>query len=190
MTKRCAAGRGSARDSSQLFPSLLNNPLPPRPPPHLVSEQEIEGQKRAKRDRSEQAEEERHARMLREQIERAQKVARTGEVGGDGGAAAAAAADPAATELRREALDQPLGFQLAAGRASAAAATATEQQQARPKPALAFDDDGGGGAGPSGRGAGGKKSKIEELMEKVGSGWAGRGGDADDGGRGGEAWVQ
>lgn len=153
----------------------------------LILWQEIEGAKRAKRDRSEQAEEERHARMLREQIERAQKMARTS--GGDGEDAAAAAADPAATELRRDALkDQPLGFQLAKARAAAAMAAehAAAAPPPRPKPAAAFaEDDGGGGAGPSGRGGsgaggplggGGKKSKIEELMEKVGGVGCGLGG--------------
>lgn len=142
---------------------LLNHLLhaPPTAP------QEIEGQKRAKRERAEHAEEERHARMLREQIERAQKMART-----DDGSEQAAAADPAATELRREELDAPLGFQLAAGRAAAAAAAAEQQQQQqRAKPAVAFEEDGGA------RGAAGqqrKRSKIEELMEKVRGGlvWA------------------
>lgn len=112
--------------------------------------------------------------MLREQIERAQKMART-----DDGSEQDGAADPAATELRREELDAPLGFQLAAGRAAAAAAAAEQQQQQqRPKPAVAFDEDGGAGGG-AGQQRGGKRSKIEELMEKVGglgavvAGWAG-----------------
>ena len=101
--------------------------------------------------------------MLREQIERAQKMARTDDGSGQDGAA-----DPAATELRREELDAPLGFQLAAGRAAAAAAAAEQQQQQqRPKPAVAFDEDGGAGGG-AGQQRGGKRSKIEELMEKVG----------------------
>ncbi|KAI7842604.1 hypothetical protein COHA_003708 [Chlorella ohadii] len=126
---------------------------------HRDEMEEIEGQKRAKRERAEHAEEERHARMLREQIERAQKMART-----DDGSEQAAAADPAATELRREELDAPLGFQLAAGRAAAAAAAAEQQQQQqRAKPAVAFEEDGGaGGAAGQQR----KRSKIEELMEK------------------------
>lgn len=107
--------------------------------------------------------------MLREQIERAQKMARTD----DAPEQEAAAADPAATELRREELDAPLGFQLAAGRAAAAAAAAEQQQQQqRAKPAVAFEED-GGGAGPAGQQRGGKRSKIEELMEKVGCGLAG-----------------
>ena len=72
------------------------------------------------------------------------------------------------TELRREELEAPLGFQLAAGRAAAAAAAAGEQQAARARPALAaFDEDGCGGRGGKGGGAPGKKSKVEELMEKV-----------------------
>ena len=150
------------------------------PRPLSRSRQEIEGAKRQKRERAEQAEEERHARMLREQIERAQKVARAD---GGGGGEDAGPADPAATELRRDALkDQPLGFQLAKARAAAALAAEQAAAAARPKPAAAFEEeDGGGGAGPSGRGGaagagggggGGKKSKIEELMEKVGR-WGG-----------------
>ncbi|KAL4857126.1 KIN17-like protein [Chlorella vulgaris] len=130
---------------------------------HRDELEEIEGQKRAKRDRAEQIEEDRHNRMLREQIERAKKLART-EGEGEEGAAGAAAADPGASELRREQLNQPLGFQLAAGRSSAAtAAAAAEQQQQRAKPALAFEDDGGGGGGSAVKG---RKSKVEELMEK------------------------
>ena len=86
--------------------------------------------------------------------------------------AGAGPAGLAATELRREELDQPLGFQLAAGRAAAAAAAAElQRERERGKPAAAFDDDGPSGSGRVGGGAGGpptKKSKIEELMEKVG----------------------
>lgn len=128
---------------------------------HRDEMEEIEGQKRAKRDRAEQAEEERHRRMLEEQIERAQKLARVGEDGGQ---------DAGTTELRREELEAPLGFQLAAGRAAAAAgAAAAGEQQGRGgsgRPALVplEDDDGGAGAAAAARG--GKKSKIEELMEK------------------------
>lgn len=100
--------------------------------------------------------------MLEEQIERAQKLARVGEDGGQ---------DAGTTELRREELEAPLGFQLAAGRAAAAAgAAAAGEQQGRGgsgRPALVplEDDDGGAGAAAAARG--GKKSKIEELMEKV-----------------------
>lgn len=140
---------------------LLSVPVPHCPSPV----QEIEGQKRAKRDRAEQAEEERHRRMLEEQIERAQKMARVEEDGGQ---------DAGTTELRREELEAPLGFQLAAGRAAAAAgggAAAAAEQQGRGgsgRPALVGldEEDGGGGAVAAARG--GKKSKIEELMEKVG----------------------
>ncbi|KAL4424472.1 hypothetical protein ABPG77_006781, partial [Micractinium sp. CCAP 211/92] len=126
---------------------------------HRDEMEEIEGQKRAKRDRAEQAEEERHRRMLEEQIERAQKMARVEETGGQ---------DAGTTELRREELEAPLGFQLAAGRAAAAAAAAGEQQGrgGSGRPALVALEDEDGGVSVAAAARGGKKSKIEELMEK------------------------
>ncbi|EFN55929.1 hypothetical protein CHLNCDRAFT_22710 [Chlorella variabilis] len=131
---------------------------------HRDEMEEIEGKKRAKRERAEQVEEERQRRMLQEQIERAQKMART-----DGGGEQ----PPGATELRREELEQPLGFQLAAGRGAAAPSAAAhdgqQQRERGARPALAFEEEGGGGASAGKGAAGGRKSKIEELMEKAAS---------------------
>lgn len=75
-------------------------------------------------------------------------------------------------ELQRDALDKPLGFALTAARA---VADSREAQQRLAKPVVAFGEDDRGGRG-GGRGGGGqqppaKKSKLEELMEKVGDRW-------------------
>jgi len=119
--------------------------------------EELEEQRRGKREKAEQEEGERDRRALEAQIEKARQAAAAG--GGD-----APAEDGAgAAEVRPEDLEQ-LGFRLAASRAVAADKPQLQrQQQPGKRPAAAFDDGEDGTARPT---YVHKRSKVEELMER------------------------
>jgi len=136
-----------------------------------------EEEERRKREKHQLDEEGRMQRLLEEQVTRAHKVARTeGEQGeGDG---------ESCSELKREALEEPIKLSLApAGPAAAAAAGSSgrvgshgegrggEESKGRAKPAVPLfgdgDDEEPSTSGAAASGAHPRKlSKVEELMKK------------------------